>query len=220
MQKYLLPTINNNNDIETVVLANGSFPRHAIALYILDHCKHLVSCDGATNTLVNTGRIPNAIVGDLDSLSEENKKQYDALIHHVKEQETNDQTKAIRYCISQGWKDITILGATGQREDHTIGNISLLCEYMHQANVQMITDYGIFLAIDKTTTFESYAGQQVSLFCLDKLPITSHGLRYKIDNKIFSRWWQATLNEAEGDEFSIETKGTVIVYRELPKFEK
>lgn len=218
MKKYALPNI--QKAVETVVLANGNFPTHPIALHMLNNCKNLVSCDGATNKLVKTGRIPNAIVGDLDSLSNENKVKFASLIHHVKEQETNDQTKAVNYCISQKWKDITILGATGQREDHTIGNVSLLCEYMHLANVQMITDYGIFIAIDSTTTLESYKGQQVSIFCLDKMPISSHGLRYKIDNQIFTRWWQASLNEAEGDEFTIETEGAVLVYREFAECEK
>lgn len=213
MKKYSLPSANKQT--ETVILANGLFPRHHIPIAILDNCKHLISCDGATNELVESGRTPDAIVGDLDSLSEENKKRFASIIHHYEEQETNDQTKAVNYCISQGWKDITILGATGGREDHTIGNISLLCEYMKVANAQMVTDYGVFVSINSTSVFESYKGQQVSIFCLDREPLSAQGLLYKIENQVFDRWWQATLNEAEGDEFTIETKGTVIVFREF-----
>ena len=48
------------------------------------------------------------------------------MIVHVTEQETNDLNKAFRYCLANGWTDIVILGATGKREDHTLGNIGLL----------------------------------------------------------------------------------------------
>lgn len=213
MKRYTLPSINKK--VETVILANGKFPEHEIALAILDNCTNLVSCDGATNKLVQTNRIPLAIVGDCDSLTDENKEKFASRIRYVTEQETNDLTKAVNYCVEKGWKDIIILGATGEREDHTIGNISLLCEYMQIADVKMVTDYGVFVAINKTSTFDSYKGQQVSLFCLDSSPLTVEGLVYKIENKSFNRWWQATLNEAESSQFSVKTEGMVIVYREL-----
>lgn len=211
MKKYTLPHI--NTETETVILANGKFPKSPIPLSILDNCKHLISCDGATNKLVASNRTPHAIVGDCDSLSDENKNQFEHIIHRIADQETNDLTKAVNFSVANGWKDITILGATGEREDHTIANISLLCEYMPLANVKMVTDYGVFVAINNTSAFESYKGQQISLFCLDKLPISVKNLVYKIDNQVFDRWWQASLNESESDEFIVETEGLVIVYR-------
>ncbi len=211
MKIYNLPHI--NTETETVILANGKFPRNPIPLSILDNCKHLISCDGATNKLVASNRTPHAIVGDCDSLSADNKEKFSDIIHRFADQETNDLTKAVNFSVANGWKNITILGATGEREDHTIANISLLCEYMPLANVKMVTDYGVFVAINKTSTFESYKGQQISLFCLDKLPISAKNLVYKIENQVYDRWWQATLNESQGDEFIVETEGLVIVYR-------
>lgn len=211
MTKYVLPTINRQT--ETVVLANGKFPSHNLPLSILNNCNYLVCCDGAINNLTKTNKEPDAIVGDCDSLSEENNIRYAGIIRRISEQDTNDQTKAIRFCIEQNKKDITILGATGKREDHTLGNISLLCKYMNDCNVEMVTDYGVFVAIDSTSVFESYKGQQVSLFCLDRKPLSVKGLVYTIDNQVFDRWWQATLNESEGDEFTVETEGVVIVFR-------
>lgn len=213
MKKYHLPYIDKK--VETVILANGGFPTHAIPLSILNNCNYLVCCDGATNNLLETSRIPDAIVGDCDSLSAYNQQRFADIIHRVAEQETNDLTKAVKFCVEQGRKDITILGATGKREDHTIANISLLCEYMEYANVEMITDFGIFVGIGQTSEFESYTKQQVSLFCIDAKPITSHNLCYAIDNHIFTNWWQASLNEAVGSEFTIEAVGRTVVYRTI-----
>lgn len=211
MKKYHLPYIDKKN--ETVILANGDFPTHPIPLSILNHCNYLVCCDGATNNLLNTHRIPDAIVGDCDSLSEANQKKFADIIHRVGEQETNDLTKAVKFCIEQGRKNITILGATGKREDHSIANVSLLCEYMEYADAEMITDYGVFVGIGTTSAFESYCKQQVSIFCIDQSPITSQNLYYAINNHIFTNWWQASLNEATEDEFVIKTAGRTIVYR-------
>lgn len=211
MNKYHLPHIDKK--VDTVILANGSFPTHPIPLSILNNCKYLVCCDGATNNLLRTTKVPDAIVGDCDSLSADNQQQFANIIHRKSEQETNDLTKSVTFCLEQGRNNITILGATGKREDHSIANISLLCEYMKEANVEMITDYGIIIGIDTASKFESYSKQQVSIFCIDSKPISSSNLSYPLNNSIFTNWWQASLNESTDDEFIIEANGRTIVYR-------
>ncbi|MFV0420172.1 MAG: thiamine diphosphokinase [Dysgonomonas sp.] len=211
MKKYALPAMNRQT--ETVILANGEFPSHPVPLSILNNCDYLVCCDGAINNLTKTDKAPNAIVGDCDSLSIENQEKFADIIHRVSEQETNDLTKAVYFCTERGRKKITILGATGKREDHTIANISLLCEYIKDCDVEMITDYGIFVGIDSTSVFASNKGQQLSLFCIDKCIVSSHNLVYPINKQNFTNWWQASLNEAIADEFIIETDGRMIVYR-------
>lgn len=211
MKKYELPIVDRN--VETVILANGIFPTHTIPLSILNRSDFLVCCDGATNSLYRTNKHPDAIVGDCDSLSEENRIRFANIIHRISEQETNDLTKAVNFCLKQGKKKITILGATGKREDHTIANISLLCEYMVSCDVQMITDHGVFVSIDSPSSFESRKGQQVSLFCIDRCTISTENLKYPINNQIFTNWWQATLNESTDSEFIVDTNGRTIIYR-------
>ena len=72
--------------------------------------------------------MPDIIIGDGDSLCPEYRELYASLVHHNPDQETNDQTKAVHYLYARGMRRIAIVGATGKREDHTIGNISLLME--------------------------------------------------------------------------------------------
>lgn len=211
MRKYKLPF--HNQQVETVILANGEFPTHPTVVSILKNAKYIVCCDGATDNAVQANIIPDAIVGDCDSLSTENKIRFTDVIHQIHEQDTNDLTKAVNFCVKQNRKKMTILGATGKREDHTLGNISLLCEYMKIADVEMITDHGIFVPVESDSLFESYTKQQVSFFCLDRCRITTHKLVYGVKDQIFSSWWQGTLNEAIENEFGIDTNGRTIVYR-------
>ena len=64
----------------------------------------------------------------------------------MEDQEINDLTKSVRFAHTQGYREVLILGATGLREDHTLGNISLLMDYAHLfKRVEMLSDYGLSL---------------------------------------------------------------------------
>lgn len=203
---------------ETVILANGEFPKSETALSILQNAQFLVCCDGATNQLLeNNDRLPDAIVGDCDSVSEENKRRFADIIHHIPEQDTNDLTKAVNFCRTLNRTQITILGATGKREDHTLGNISLLANYLKfsDSNFEMITDYGIFNAISENTEFESFKGQQVSLFDVSRTPITTFNLKYPLQNQSLINLWEGTLNESLASAFQIMLNDRFVVFREF-----
>ena len=209
-------TINTLNieNIEVVVLANGEFPTHQIPLSLLQRQIPVVCCDGAIESLDKFGKTPLALIGDGDSVSEILKNKYLDRWHFIADQETNDLTKAMNYCIEKGFKEVAILGATGKREDHTLANISLLTEYARKVNVRMFTDYGVFVPISKTTTLSSFAKQQVSIFSLDaNNPLTSKNLRYPIENRKFKYWWEASLNEAIKENFTLFTESEVIIYQ-------
>ena len=198
---------------EAVILANGNFPNSPETLETLNHAPYICCCDGAAEKLIAYGRIPNAIVGDGDSLSEEIRKEHKDIIHIVKEQEFNDLTKATRFCISQGAKKIIYLGATGQREDHTLGNISLLSFYQEEFGIEvsMLTDHGIFhTGRSGFTEFCSFPGQQISIFNISCSTIMSEGLRWQ--TYAYKQLWQGTLNEATGHSFTLKTDGKYIVY--------
>lgn len=202
----------------TVILADGKFPHHAHALQILRDAERVVCCDGATKKLLEWGRMPDAIVGDLDSLSAELKQRFADRIFQSDDQETNDLTKAVNWCIERGVKQVTILGATGLRDDHTLGNIALLVDYVSDIEVEMVTDTGVFTPVLCTKTFTSEVGQQISIFAITPdTPITTNGLKYDVTKRCFTSWWQGTLNQAEGNEFTIYfEQGKVIVYCTYP----
>ena len=203
-------------NFKTIILANGNFPTHEIPLSFLYKAERIICCDGSTQSLLNFGLKPDFIIGDLDSISEEIRKQFSSILLYRAEQETNDLTKSVQFCIENNFKEITILGATGKREDHTLGNLSLLLDYSEKANVQMLTDYGVFTPLLKTSTLESYPVEQISIFSLDTETVfTFHNLLYPVENRKLSSWWQGTLNEAKTDNFTISfDKGKVLVFRE------
>jgi thiamine pyrophosphokinase len=201
----------------TVILADGSFPTHEIPLGYLRNAEHIICCDGSAENLVLADLEPEAIVGDLDSLSPEIAERFSDRLFKVSEQDTNDLTKAVNWCIKKGYKEIIIIGATGKREDHTIGNISLLGEYSRNINVIMVTDTGIITPLLKSCKILSFPGQQVSIFSIDpETQITSKGLKYRLNSLKLHNWWRASLNEATGESFELRFKGgPLIVYQKF-----
>lgn len=200
-----------------VILADGNFPVHRIPLRYLMEATHIICCDGSAESLIAIGLEPEAIIGDLDSLDAGIAERYADRLHKESEQDTNDLTKAVRWCINKRYKDIVILGATGKREDHTIGNISLLAEYAGETNVIMVTDTGTFTPLLKSSVVRSFPGQQISVFSVNpETEITSGGLKYRLKNLKLKNWWVATLNEASGDSFELQFNGgPVIVYQKF-----
>ncbi|MBR4735777.1 MAG: thiamine diphosphokinase [Bacteroidales bacterium] len=187
-----------------VILCNGAFPTEPYPLFMLDSADGVVCCDGALEKLLqhNPEAKPIAIVGDMDSLPEELAGRFQDAIFHETEQDYNDLTKAMRWVLREHpeAQEITILGATGLREDHTIGNLGLLMEYtrmfdLGERKVSIVSDYGTAFAITDSCSLHLGEGRRFSIFSADNsLKITSKGLQWPLDGVVFDAWWKATLN--------------------------
>ncbi len=197
----------------SVILAAGDYPHHPHALSLLHGAERVVCCDGAAAEYIQREqRVPDVIIGDGDSLSADLKEQYADRFIHIAEQETNDLSKAVRYLQSQGHTTIAILGATGKREDHTLGNISLLVDYLKQGlQVSMFTDHGYFLPVHNEVMLQDLApATQVSIINFGASELYSEDLRYPLRD--FDNWWQGTLNETLSDTLHIQAKGYYLLF--------
>ncbi len=143
-----------------------------------------------------------------------NGENFPLKVVHVTEQDFNDLSKAMRY--TQAFypeaTSITILGATGKREAHTVGNLSSLMEYERRyhfwergIDVQMVSDWSTAFAIGDSCKLNIGEGRAVSFFTFDQsLQIHSEGLQWPLDAVVFENWWVASLNRATMDEISLK----------------
>ncbi len=224
-------------DKTAVIIGAGEFPKKPYPLYILERADYIVCCDSALGAYLRHSRrvaevrleadktaqddtvqenaplrLPDAVIGDMDSLSPTLKKRYGHLLVHIAEQETNDQTKAFHHILEHfpDVGEIFFLAATGKREDHTIGNISLLMEYCRELggreiNLCMVSDFSTIFPVTRSTTLECGVGRRISILTPDNsLRIRSKGLEWPTDNVVFDNWWKATLNRSTEDSVSLE----------------
>ena len=202
-----------------VIICDGNFPKTEYPRYLIRTADFIICCDGALmkflrhiKAIFGEARLPDIVTGDMDTLSAAMQKKYADIIVKEDEQEHNDQTKAVRWALSNldGIESICILGATGGRADHTIGNISLLMEYtrlfdMGDMNLEMVTDKETIFPITDSTEFDCGTGRQVSIFSPDNsLRIKSEGLAFPTEDVVFDNWWKATLNKATQDTVKLE----------------
>ncbi len=213
-----------------VIIGGGEYPKKPYPLYIIERADYVVCCDSAFAAYLRHSRrvaeiqgggeknaqcrLPDAVIGDMDSLSPAMQKKYGHLIVHIPEQETNDQTKAFHYVLENlpDVGEIFFMGATGKREDHTIGNISLLMEYCKEIEakgcdiyISMVSDFSTIFPITHSTSIECGEGRRISLLTPDNsLRIRSKGLEWPTDEVVFDNWWKATLNRSTEDAIYLE----------------
>ena len=197
-----------------VIICDGTFPKSEYPRYLIRTADFIICCDGSlikflrnSKAIFGEQRLPDLVIGDMDTLSESMQKRHADIIVKVEEQEHNDQTKAVRWALENldGIESIYIMGTTGGRADHTIGNASLLMEYTRMfdlsgINIESVTDEGTIFPVTDTTEFDCGTGREVSIFSPDNtLRIKSEGLMYPTDNVVFDNWWKATLNKSVAD---------------------
>ena len=206
----------NNRKKSVTIIANGQFPFHDIPLTILSNTEFIISCDGATDSLLKKGYKPNLIIGDLDSISEKSRKLYKEKIILNSNQSENDLRKAINHSIELGFKKINIVGATGLREDHTIGNIFSIIKYP-ESDIKIYTDSGLFRVIKDNQSVKSFQGQQISIFSPDNtIKITTSGLKYNINKNTLSTLFYGTLNESLKQKISFKlSHGNIMIFQKF-----
>lgn len=203
-----------------VILCNGAFPSGDYPLYLLDSAGAVVCCDGAAVGYLAYGKVrygkeklPDVVTGDLDSLPADLRESLGERVVLQEEQDYNDLVKAMRIVLSR-WPDVAdihILGATGLREDHSVGNMSLLMEFpklfpsCRDIRIDMVSDHGTMFALQDSCELHLGTGRKVSIFSPDnQLTIKSHGLVWQTAGVVFDNWWKATLNEASEDVVKLE----------------
>ena len=196
----------------TVILAAGEFPPHGSEPErLLMSAERVVACDSAAAAYRRRfGRWPDAIVGDLDSLPPNALSAARRRIVRVADQETNDLDKAISCCRARGWTDgLVIVGATGKRTDHAIGNVYRALA----AEVPVVEAEGEFMPVRGKLTFRTWKGAGVSVFAPDaKTRMTSRGLRWKLDGVTFANPFCATLNRASSETVTVTATRPAFVY--------
>lgn len=202
-----------------VIIGGGDFPRKPYPRELIRRADIIVCCDGnALKAFLrnreaifgNDNRRPDAIVGDMDSMTPKLAKEYSNLLVKIEEQDDNDQTKALHHILDH-YPDVDtihILAATGKREDHTIGNLGLLMEYAREGSlpqIDMISDYTTAFVVTDSCDLILGRGRKISLFSPDNsLKLKSKGLVWPTDNVIFDNWWPATLNRTDDDTIHLD----------------
>ncbi len=200
-----------------LAIVGGGTTDIALLHELVAHGVALVGADGGGNAIGAAGLLPEAILGDLDSLEDRSGWVERTRVIHIPEQITTDFQKAL-YSTSA---PVTLaLGMTGKRLDHTLAALSALHEVAQHRRVILVDETDVALAVSGAFAFDAAPKERISVHPL--VPITferTEGLFYPMNDLLLDPAGRlGTSNEGTGGRVEIvpkdETPWLLILGRE------
>jgi len=151
----------------------------------------IIAADGGGNHLPRLKIIPDAVVGDMDSIDPGLLTQFEQsgtkVLRYPAEKDQTDLELAIQYALEQGAKEMVIAAGLGGRLDQTLGNLSLLSmPVLSRINLRLEdgVEEAWFLCAGKTE-IKGKVGDIVSLLPWGEpvAGIITEGLKYPLENE-------------------------------------
>ena len=203
--------------IDTIIVSGGNI-QSDFALYFLKkniekagrENIRLIAADRGLEFFLDYLILPDVVIGDFDSLSEDGKnflemqnedipyggmlewklqKGEGKVVEVVRlrpEKDDSDTQSAMNYAIQNGAKEIVILGVTGNRVDHLMANFGLLILAQKQDTEVALADRYNYMKLIPSGTILKKAeqfGKYMSFFPLggDVTGLTLEGFKYPLD---------------------------------------
>ena len=195
---------------EPVLLVGGAHGDNAQLLSLLDEVHTVVAADSGADWLRSVGRLPDALVGDLDSVSEETLAAMPPeAVHRIAEQDSTDFDKAIR---SVSAPLILGIGFLGGQVDHLLAAMTVMSRYPDRAIV-LVGERDVIAHLPPRIELPLAAGTRVSLYPMRLVQGVSTGLHWPIDGLDLSPGGRVgTSNRADGPvSLSVQAPGLLVI---------
>lgn len=182
----------------------------------------IICANGGTKLALDYNLIPDIIVGDIDSISDEiiNKIKREKIEWKIypKEKDETDLELAVREALKYSPKIIYFIGLLGGRIDHTLSNLFFLEKIKERGIEVLILDNKLRITLmlgREEKIFWGNEGEIISLIPLSEKVegVTLQGLKYPLNNEILYRnLTRGISNEFISKEAKIRISfGTLIV---------
>lgn len=181
--------------------------------------EYLISADGGLRHMRKLGVKPDLVIGDLDSISEEDSKWI--LENHIETRkfpEKKDQTDlelALLAAVDRAGDPITVVGALGGRIDQTLTNIFLLLmPELQNTDIRFDNGHEELFLIQNHGKVVGKKGDTVSLLPLlsPAMGIRTKGLKYPLQDEIlFPERSRGVSNKMESDKAEVTLKSGVLL---------
>jgi len=179
--------------MKTVIVSGGKAPSLNLLKNELKDAQTLIGVDSGGNYLKDCDIIPDFLVGDFDSINKTTLEYFKnskcEVIEYPRDKDFTDTELALQLALELKSDAILLLGCTGTRIDHIIGNLGLLRACVEQGiqafikddnNSIMLTDKPIKINAKPGTTFSLQAfSETVSNLTIkgSKFPLNNHELK-------------------------------------------
>ena len=173
--------------MKALVCLNGKAPGKRLLLRCARESDRVFCADGALHYLLKNGILPDAWLGDLDSVSPDDRAYAEraglqATVFPVRKDFTDGQL-VVRQAIREGADEILLLGAFGGRSDHFLANLRLLYDTVRAGvRITALSEREQIRVETGTVCFEARSGRLVSL-----LPFTDELTVQKTEGFLYGK---------------------------------
>ena len=169
-----------------LIVCNGSPPPKNLLYQLWEKTTYHVAADGGANLLVKREYVPDAVVGDFDSLESKTREKIpNTKFIHIPEQDTNDADKSVRHCLKLGFKEIHLLSADGGRQDQFLSGLEILFKYSEKVRLVSWTQMERMEFINREWEEKIAPGTTLSMLPVfgGAQGIVTKGLKYELNNQ-------------------------------------
>lgn len=179
--------------MSVLIFANGDLDSSDWVRVCLRSATTIIAANGGARHLMALSKFPDILIGDLDSLAPDTRRQlrdYGTILRpHSTDKDQTDLELALLYAAASFDDDIIVLGAFGGRLDQMFANILLLMHpNLRGRRIVYKTEYQRIWLVDGESAFEGAAGDTVSLIPLggDVHVAYTEGLRWTLHDEILA----------------------------------
>lgn len=209
-----------------IIIANGKAPSKSVIKYLQTIGYSALFCaDGGADSAKKSGFVPDYIIGDFDSANDQTIRYFKnkSKIIRIKRQNDTDVEKCLKFIIKKKYKEVMLLGALGDRLDHSFCNLGIVHKFFDKIKIRIISGRSILTPYTGNVNLITLKGEIVSLYGInDKTKITSRGLKYPLKRTAlpFGKK-ESTSNVAVEDSVRLNVEGGIIfVIREFNLLKK
>ena len=198
-----------------VLVANGEKPVSNYAKQLIKEINLKICVDSNLSIFKELDVEPDVIIGDMDTV-EINTASSKSTIVAVEDQNKTDLEKSLDYCIAQNIKNIYIIGATGERDDHSLANIMIAQQYSETLNIEMISNFFQIFFVNGSKEILEKKHRNLSMISLiADNRITTSGLEYNLSDQKLNSFSHGISNQIISDKCLIKAKEKLILFIEI-----
>lgn len=207
--------------MKTVIISGGEIKDYGFCNDIVRSADRVICADSGTRHAVNMNLTPDVIIGDMDSSSAQFidffRKKGVEIIQYPVEKDKTDTHICVEYALDFS-TEIILLGATGNRIDHMLANISLLMLGIRRnIPISIIDNKNCIRMIGDSITLKGNKGEFFSLIpYTEKVEgLSTRGAHYELEDAVMELGNPyGVSNYFEEDTVSISIKkGYLLVIR-------
>jgi thiamine pyrophosphokinase len=201
-----------------LIFANGELPDLHAARRLLADGDLLIAADGGLRHLNQMDRLPDILVGDMDSVPAADLARLTLagvrVLRFSPQKDETDLELALQAALSAKCDPIVVVGALGGRMDQTLGNIALLTNLALRGRLSLDDGIQQVFAITKELNLTGRPGEIVSLipWGAEVSGVVTHGLRYPLkDETLLPDHARGLSNELLDSAASIQIRSGILL---------